>query len=148
MLQSKSAAVVIPENTGTLKVFVTTAHQSLPIQGATVEISDITPDGERELLYVLTTNESGETQPINLPAPVASLSQLPGEIGKSYALYNIRIDKDGYYPVIARNVAVFPGITSIQPFSMIPVSDEDFYTGQKDRPIVFRDFEPNELEGS
>ena len=50
--------------------------------------------------------------------------------------------------MIAQNVAVFPGVTSLQPFTLQPVTVQDKLNGDGNRPIIIRDLEPNELEGS
>ena len=113
-----------------------------------MQIKKIGDDGTRTLLYLLKTDSSGETQTVALAAPSAALSATPAQIGKSYTVYEVEIYKEGYYPIIAQNVAVFPGVTSLQPFTLQPVTEQDKLNGEGSRPIIIRDLEPNELEGS
>ncbi len=115
----------IAQNTGTgyLKVMVTAADNALPIEGATVTIT--TGVGEEEtLINKQTTNSSGETIRIELPAPPRELSLTPGNTN-TFAKYNVRIDFPGYYTVENIDVPVFDGQVSMQPTQMIPLPAND-----------------------
>lgn len=136
------------ESKGKLKISLSAASGALPIAGAAVQIKKIDGDGTRTLLYLLKTDSSGKTQTVALAAPSAALSASPAQIGKSYTVYEVEIFKEEYYPMIAQNVAVFPGVTSLQPFTLQPVTVQDKLNGDGNRPIIIRDLEPNELEGS
>ncbi len=109
-------------DTGYLVVAVSAARGSFPIEGARVRIYSTENDDTR-LLYTLTTDSSGRTEKIELPAPPLSASQTPdtGEI--PYASYNIDTDYDGYYTIENINAPIYSGITSIQNVSMIPITD-------------------------
>ena len=103
---------------GTLLVRVSTAGIALPVEGADVRIDG----GEEEnhnIHYLLTTDRSGLLERILLPTPPAALSLQPSG-QKGFADYNIRVFKDGFYPVLLRNVPLFSGITSIQAVELIP----------------------------
>lgn len=136
------------ESEGKLKISLSAASGALPIADAAVQIRKIDGDETRTLLYLLKTDSSGETQTVDLAAPSAALSASPAQIEKSYAAYEVEIFKEGYYPMIAQNVAVFPGVTSLQSFALQPVTEQDKLNGEGNRPIIIRDLEPNELEGS
>lgn len=105
--------------TGYLKVMVTLADKSMPIEGASVLVTE--NDGGKQILrYFGFTNESGETPTISLPAPPVENSEAPK--GKNvYAVYDIRTDAPGYRTVINRGVPVFEGITSIQNVQLNPL---------------------------
>ena len=135
---------------GYMIVRVTTARGAIPLEGATVTVSDYLPDEEKErgnAIYTLTTNASGLTDKFALPAPPRALSMSPGN-GKSYLTYNIAVAKDGYYQQNYINAPVFEGITSIQNADMIPLSAN----GQSDRfdPFgnIFFETENGNLEGN
>ena len=111
----------IAQNTGTgyLKVRVTAADNALPIGGASVTVTKrngSTP----ELINKQTTNDSGQTEQISLPAPPKELSQSPGN-PTPYANYNIRVDYTGYYSVEHIDVPIFDGQLSIQPTQLVPL---------------------------
>ncbi len=111
----------ISQNSGTgyLKVMVTAADNALPIEGATVTVTSIT-GGNTTLINKQTTNNSGETVRIELPAPPKELSLTPGNTN-TYAKYNVRVDFPGYYTVENVDVPVFDGQVSMQPTQMIPL---------------------------
>ena len=73
-----------PELTGTgyIIVNVTTANQAIPIEGASVYVYEYFPQQSEgdpgELITVETTNSSGATKRIALPAPDRSISLSPG----------------------------------------------------------------------
>ena len=138
------------EGLGYMIVRVTTARGAIPLEGATVIVSDYFGEDEKErgnAIYTLTTNSSGLTDKFALPAPPRSLSMTPGN-GKSYLTYNIAVTKDGYYQQNYINAPIFDGITSIQSADMIPLSDN----GQTDRfdPYgnIFYETENQNLEGN
>lgn len=126
---------------GYLKARVFTALGAIPIEGASVKISSadgVTPSVAHDLI----TDRSGETLTVSLPAPPRSLSGTPG--GQvPYALYRIEAYAEGYAPYQALNVPVFSEILSVQPISLIPLSERD--ETPEIPPIVEK--EPADLEG-
>lgn len=101
---------------GTLTVSVTVANRAIPIPEAKVTISRDTDSGE-EVMRVMQTDASGNTERISLPAPPAQNSLSPGN-SNVYSSYNVRVEKDGYYITENRDVPVFAGRTSIQPVAL------------------------------
>ena len=117
-MQAQNLALPAMNEYGTLLVRVSTAGIALPVEGADVRI-DGNEEGNQNIHYLLTTDRSGLLERILLPAPPAAYSLQPGN-RKGFADYNIRIFKDGFYPVLLRNVPLFSGITSIQTVELIP----------------------------
>lgn len=117
-MPSQDPAASTMSEFGTLLVRVSTAGIALPVEGADVRI-DGSEEENRNIHYLLTTDRSGLLERILLPTPPAALSLQPGN-PKGFADYNIRVFKDGFYPVLLRNVPLFSGITSIQAVEMIP----------------------------
>lgn len=109
-----------PQDLGTLTVQVTVARGSVPIEGAQVTVTD---DSQSDTpVAVLQTDSNGRTPALALPAPSARLSQSPS-VARPYSLYHILIEKPGYYPVQLLNIPVFDKISSIQPVSLVPLSE-------------------------
>ncbi len=106
---------------GYLVVAVSDARGAFPVEGAQVRIYS-TNEGDAELLYTLSTDESGRTPDIELPAPPFEASQTPDSGVVPYALYTIDTDYDGYYSVQNINAPVFPGIRSIQNVALVPIT--------------------------
>lgn len=70
------------------------------------------------------TNRSGLTEPIPIPTPDRSESESPEDNGKrpftDVMLYAYKTD---FEQISARNVQIFPGITTVQDLEMIPLSE-------------------------
>lgn len=122
---------------GFLKVITRTASEAMPLSNVTVTVSAIV-DGESRLFYTTTTNESGETERIPLPAPVQKLEQQPNEI-PLFQSYDVSIHYPGYFRMESRSVPIFAGITSLQKFAMIPLPQFSDATTQT---IIYENTEP------
>lgn len=108
---------------GYLIVNVSTARGAIPLAGASVTVMYEEPDNS-SVFTVLTTDQSGKTARVELPAPDRALSEAPGSV-KPYATYTLSIDREGYYTVTNTGVPVFAGVTSIQPVEMLPLAEYD-----------------------
>lgn len=116
---------------GFLRIRVTEAAGTLPVEGAVVRITEYPGEedaAEGELLYSLRTDANGLTPIVSLPAPPAGESMAPGS-AQPYAVYNISVTYDGYYPVEGVGVPVFDRITAVQPVSLLPFTEEDRIAG-------------------
>lgn len=102
---------------GGLKISLTSSLGQIPVANATVTIS-ITgqPDS---IIQTLTTDDSGQTREIELPAPALRYSQEPSDV-RPYSEYDISVEAPGYEPVVVSGSEILPDVTSIQPISMIP----------------------------
>ena len=103
--------------TGTIRVHVTTAMGTRPVTGASVLILRRYADRDPALISVQTTNESGEITPVTVPAPPPSADQRR----PAYYVYDLDVQAAGYYRERSADVPVFPGVTSVQNFNMIPL---------------------------
>ncbi len=104
---------------GRLIVQATTAGGALPVQGAIVTVTKT--DGE--MIEKQTTDKSGRTQGVYLPAPSYIYSQSPGDL-RPYSTYNVRVEATGFFTQNLLNVAVFDGVESIQPVALEPVGED------------------------
>ena len=108
---------------GSMTVRTYTAGGALPISGAIIRIFGA-EDGNREVAYSLLTDEDGVTDRINLPTPPVELSEIPRSSITPYSLYDVEVEKEGYFSKRLYNLPVFEGINSEQPIAMIPYSEE------------------------
>ena len=70
------------------------------------------------------TNRSGLTEPISVPTPEKSESQAPEERGEiPFTDVTVYAFKTDFEQVAARNVQIFPGVTTVQDLEMIPLSE-------------------------
>ncbi|MBR2062682.1 MAG: carboxypeptidase regulatory-like domain-containing protein [Anaerotignum sp.] len=116
---------------GTLIFQVTGSQGAFPVAGATIVLTKELND-QQSLSFTITTDESGKTAPLSLPAPDKELSQRPGN-GTVFATYQATVSAPNHVTTEIRDLPVFDGITTIQPVSLSP----DF--GQKTSP-------PEEIE--
>lgn len=117
---------------GKLQINVTSTLGLIPIQDATVTISYTgVPDVTIERV---TTDSSGQTQEIELPAPPLEYSLTPVE-QQPYSEYNIQIEAPGYEPLMISGTEILPDVTAVQPVSLAPLET----TEESDEVIVIPD---------
>ncbi|MDE6017088.1 MAG: peptidoglycan-binding protein [Acetatifactor sp.] len=111
--------------TGTLQVNVVSSLGLIPVENAKVIISY---EGDPENpLETLTTDSSGQTPSVKLPAPPIEYSLDPDTIVQPYSEYNITVIAEGYEPVQVSGSELLPDRLSLQPIVMNPLetSEED-----------------------
>lgn len=112
-------------DTGFLKVSATTEGTLFPIKNARIEISGTgTPN---EILEILTTDESGNSDTVLLAAPPLEYSMFPSD-NQPYSEYNIKIIAPGYEERIITGVQIMSGQTGVQSIPLIPnLQRQDIY---------------------
>ena len=120
---------------GYLKIRATSAGGALPVEGAVVTVSNYRDGGDGELIASLRTNEGGLTPKVALSAPPASDSMMPGAT-RPYALYNVNVTKDGFYPVESIAVPIFDRIVAVQPIDMVPLTEAESIAGADSAGIM------------
>ncbi len=107
---------------GRLQIDVTSTIGFIPIKDARIEI---TLAGEPDtVIESLNTNESGQTEQIELPAPALEYSlEPPGDV-QPYADYNIRISAPGYEPLLIEGTQILPDVNAVQPVELVPMEVE------------------------
>lgn len=105
-------------DTGRLQMSVESRVNRDPIPDARITVSYT---GEPEsTLEELSTNESGQTQQIDLKAPPIDYSMEPSE-SQPYAQYTIHITAEGYQPVTITGIQVLPDVTALQDIRLQPI---------------------------
>lgn len=105
---------------GALKISVVSSIGLVPIENATVTIS-YTGDPENTL-DTLTTDNSGQTPTVELPAPPLALSLDPDALVQPYAEYNIMVTAEGFEPVYVSGSEILADELSLQPIHMNPLA--------------------------
>lgn len=124
------SAQVDNSDTGRLQINVTSTLGLIPIENATVTISYTgIPDVAIERL---TTDSSGQTQTIDLPAPPFEYSQQPEE-PRPYSEYNVMVEAPGYETVMVSGTEILPEVTALQPIRMIPLEEQ---TGSEEDIVI------------
>lgn len=107
--------------TGSLIVRVFASRAQLPIQGATVLVTQRDDQGRHQLISALITNESGLAGPISLPAPDMVLSQNPGT-PLPFSSYSLVVEHPGYQVALFQDLQIFSGVETTQSVPLIPLS--------------------------
>lgn len=118
---------------GTLKVSVISSLGQIPVVGATVVIS-YTGDPESPL-FTLTTDNSGQTPIVDLPAPPLNLSLQPEPSSQPYSEYNIQVTAEGYEPVTITGSEILADEESLQQVRMNPLATAEQAESVIDIPV-------------
>lgn len=130
------------ENRGTLQVSVVSSLGLIPVENATVTISYTgVPD---QIIESLTTDSSGQTPTVSLPAPPIALSLDPDTTIQPYSEYNITVTAEGYEPVSVSGSELLADQLSLQPIVMNPLESTDEDEKLVDIPVhtLFGDYPP------
>lgn len=130
------------ENRGTLQVSVVSSLGMIPVENATVTISYTgVPD---QIIENLTTDSSGQTPTVSLPAPPIALSLDPDTTIQPYSEYNITVTAEGYEPVLVSGSELLADQLSLQPIVMNPLEATDEDEKLVDIPVhtLFGDYPP------
>ncbi len=103
---------------GQLRISAVSEESSVPIDNASIEISSTgEPD---QILERLTTDNSGNSDTIELAAPPVEYSLEPGD-NQPYSEYNLKITAPGYEEVEISGVQILSGQLGLSNVHMTPV---------------------------
>lgn len=105
---------------GKLQVNVTGGRGSRPIRDARVQLY-YTGDPTSQI-EELETNESGQTEQVDLATPPLEYSMQPNQ-RQPYAEYTIQVTARGYYPLNISGIDVLPNETAIQEVELEPMEE-------------------------
>ena len=104
---------------GNLQVNVTMEGRLVPVENATVTIYDT--GNPNQIIEQTTTDSSGQTEFISLPAPNPEYSlEITDE--QPYSEFNCRVEAPGYEPFFISAMQILPGINSLQRIPLRPLS--------------------------
>ncbi len=109
------------DGVGQIRVRTYTAASALPVEGTLVKIYG-TDDYNKDVKYSLITDSNGITEKISLPTPLKQYSMSPNSKESPYAVYNVELTKEGYYPKRIDNIPIFSDTNALLPIEMIPLS--------------------------
>lgn len=120
---------------GHLMISVRTANGALPVSGVLITVTSSGDDPE--ILGVLTTSVSGNTETLDIATPPRSASLSPGYAGIPYTTVLIEADKEGFYSGQYISVPIFPDVLTVQPVNLLPLPD--FFDGTPSEGTQFFD---------
>ncbi len=113
-------AQISTQNLGELKVNITAQDNASPIPEATVRITD--PDNPDNVIEELSTDESGQTETIELPTPPIDYSLTATSTQQPYGEYNIEVNAPGYERFVVSNSQILAQTTAIQDVRLVLAS--------------------------
>lgn len=129
-IAAQEPAPINSQYAGQLKVSVISSIGQIPIVGAKVVIS-YTGDPQAPL-QTLTTDTSGQTPIVELPAPPLALSLQPEPSSQPYSEYNIQVTADGYEPVTVTGSEILADQESLQLIRMTPIQ-----TAEQEERVIY-----------
>ena len=94
-----------------------TAHDAVPLSGIQVKVLD----DRGNLLYNLTTDESGETLKVPLETLDKSFSQNQYFSGLPYLSYNVLAQGAGFNTLYVTHIPIYEGETALLPLGLVPM---------------------------
>ncbi len=104
---------------GYLSVDVKAVPNAQPVEGAAVSIF-----AAERLVEQLSTNQAGQSEPVELGAPPLELSLMPETRIRPYSEYTVRVDAPGFETVYVEGVQILAGRLAIQRVNMRPAPPE------------------------
>ena len=110
--------------TGTLRIRVFTSRARLPIEGATVIVTQKNPNGKYDLLSVQATNSSGEIQDLKITAPPRiDSTEISEAAGMPDVSCEVWAEAPGFTVLKVEGVQIFSGVTTQQDMELIPLGE-------------------------
>lgn len=107
---------------GYLLARAVTSDAMIPVEDATVTVTQTSAEGIAELLAVWITDESGKTQSIAIPTPDPTVSQAPSQ-EQPFSLVNVTAEHPLYERIVVSDVQIFPNTVSTQILRFIPLDE-------------------------
>ena len=121
---------------GTLGVRVFASRAQLPVEGATVVITQKTRNGKYRVLSLQETDRNGAIRPVTVSTPNVGESTSPNGGEQPFARCDIWVEHEGYEVMAIEDVQVFPGQMSLQQVELNPLVRGEAWTERTEvRPI-------------
>lgn len=104
---------------GYLAIQVRAAHDAVPLSGVQIRITDSRGNN----MYILSTDENGESQKVPLETVDKSFSQNPYYSGHPFLSYNVLAQASGFHSLYVSDIPIFEGETALLPITLIPMQE-------------------------
>lgn len=105
---------------GRLKIQVSTARGSFPVEGGSVEVSRIF-GGEKRVFFKEITDQSGIVDNLELPALPSAYSQNSSTAEDSSTDYNVAVYHPDFVNEPSLKIGIYDGIETLLPVSLQPL---------------------------
>lgn len=104
---------------GYLLIQARTAHDAIPLSGVQISVQD----DQGNSVYLLTTDENGETRTVTLETVDKRFSLNPSFTGTPYVTYNVLARIGGFHPLYITQIPIFDNETAILPLTLVPLTE-------------------------
>ncbi len=104
---------------GYLNIQARTAHDAVPLSGVQIRVFDFWGNS----LYVLSTDENGETPTVPLETIDKSYSQNPYFSGNAFVSYHVLAQASGFNSLYVSDIPIYDGETAFLPVALIPMQE-------------------------
>lgn len=117
---------------GTLGVRVFTSQAQLPVEDATVIVTQKMENGKYRVLSLQETNQNGSIQPIRIATPDVGESTQPFGVEPPFTQCDVWVEHVGYEMMLIEDVQIFPGVESEQLVELNPLVSGEPWTERSD----------------
>ena len=111
-------------SSGKLRVRVYVSQAELPLEGATVVVTQQDSSGKYRLLSIQATDSSGLIRPVEIPTPAAGESTHPTQGGgPAFAVCSVWAEQPGDVMLQVNGVQVLSGVETVQEMELIPLAE-------------------------
>ena len=121
--QPAAREAVTMTSSGKLRVRVYVSQAELPLEGATVVVTQKGEGGKYQLLSVQATDRSGATKPVVISTPALGESTHPGSSAPPYAVCDVWAEHPGYAMLLVEGVQIFQGVETLQSMELEPLNE-------------------------
>ena len=107
---------------GTIVTRVYTSQTQIPVQGATIVITQKSGQNRHHVLAVEVSDENGRTKPISIETPEQSASLSPGS-QMPFTQVDLWAEAPGFEMLISEDLQVFPNTETLQLLELIPLPE-------------------------
>ena len=109
-------------SSGKLRVRVYVSQAELPLEGATVVVTQRDGAGKYRLLSIQATDSSGLIRPVEISTPAAGESAHPAQGGQPvFSVCSVWAEHPDYVMLQVNGVQVFSGVETVQEMELIPL---------------------------
>lgn len=104
---------------GYLTIQARTAHDAVPLRGVQIRVMN----KQGNSVYILTTDENGETEKLPLETVDKSFSQNPYYTETPFIGYDVLAQKSGFNSLYVKDIPIYEGENALLPLTLIPMQE-------------------------
>ena len=113
---------------GKLGVQVFASRAQIPVEGATVAITQKAANGKQRVLSLQETDRNGSIRPVTVSTPDTAQSTSPNGGAEPFTRCDIWVEHEGYELMLIEDVQIFPGEVSLQQVELSPLVRGEAWT--------------------